>query len=132
MDMYCKCGSIDRARELFDQYLPELDCIAYSTMMKAYLVANQPNQVLDLFKQLQSTPISPDVSLYLHVISAGKELGQPEQAEFIHRSIPSYIIEKNVSIQKALIDMHRKCSNLEEAQRLSRLLKQNDRKGIKE
>ncbi|UJR37155.1 hypothetical protein I4U23_029865 [Adineta vaga] len=126
MDMYCKCNLIDRARELFDQHLPKLDHVAYSALMKAYLTKNQPDQVLSLFNQLQSSSISPDVSLYLHVINAVKQLGVSHQAENIHRSIPSYIIEKNLSIQMTLIDMHTSCSNFDEAQRLYRLLKRKE------
>jgi pentatricopeptide repeat protein len=96
MNMYCNCGSIDRARELFNQLLPVVDHITYSTLMKAYLSINQPLQVLNLFKQLQSSPsISPDTILYLNLINACKQLGLRYQAEMIHRLIPSNIIEKN-------------------------------------
>jgi pentatricopeptide repeat protein len=125
--MYCNCGSIDRARELFNQLLPVVDHITYSTLMKAYLSINQPLQVLNLFKQLQSSPsISPDTILYLNLINACKQLGLRYQAEMIHRLIPSNIIEKNLTLQSHLIDMHAHCLHLNEADRLFSLLKQRD------
>ncbi|CAF1220200.1 unnamed protein product [Adineta steineri] len=128
IDMYCNCGSIDRARKLFDQLLPIADHITYSILMKAYLSINQPTQVLSLFHQLQSSSssISPDAVLYLHVINACQQLGLPHQAENIHRAIPSFIIEKNLSVQTALINMHSHCLQVNEAYRLFSLLKQKD------
>jgi pentatricopeptide repeat protein len=126
MDMYCNCGSIVRARELFNQFLPIVDHVAYSTLMKAYLSVNQPIEILDLFKQFQSSSIPSDSVFYLNIINAGNQLGLRHQAEYIHRSIPSNMIEKNLSLQTSLIDMHAHCLQLNEADRLFQLLKQKD------
>jgi pentatricopeptide repeat protein len=126
MDMYCKCGSIDRARELFNQLISTVDHVAYSILMKAYLSLNQPVQVLSLFEQAQSSSITSDKILYLNLIHACNQLGLIHQAEHIHRSIPSYIIEKNIQLQVNLIDMHAHCLHLNEAYRLFSLLKQKD------
>jgi pentatricopeptide repeat protein len=126
MNMYCNCGSIDRAREIFDRFLPIVDRVAYSTIMKAYLANNQPAQVLSLFHQLQSSSVSPDPLLYLNVIHACRQLGLAHEAENIHRSIPPHVIEKSPAIQMALIDMHANCSQLPEADRLLRLLEQKE------
>ncbi|CAF3475780.1 unnamed protein product [Rotaria sordida] len=124
MNMYCNCGSIDRARELFNQLLPIVDNVAYSTLMKTYLSINQPVEVLNLFKQLQSSSILPDSFIYLNIINACNQLGLMHQAENIHRIIPSYIIERNLSLHSGLIDMHAHCLHLNEAYRLFNLLKQ--------
>ncbi|CAF4733107.1 unnamed protein product [Rotaria sp. Silwood1] len=126
MNMYCNCGLIDRARELFNQFLPIVDHVAYSILMKSYLSINQPLEVLGLFEKLQSSSISPDSFIYLHIINACNQLGLMNQAEKIHRSIPSYIIERNLSLIIGLIDMHAHCLHLNEADRLFNLLKQKD------
>ncbi len=129
--MYCNCGMMDHAQEFFNEVFPNVDHITYSTLMKAYLSINQPLKVLNLFKQLQSsTSISPDLILYGNVINACYQLGFPSQAEEIHRLIPSNIIEKNVSLQINLIDMHAHCLNLNEAHRLFNLLKQKDNNSL--
>ncbi|CAF4076103.1 unnamed protein product [Rotaria sp. Silwood2] len=126
MNMYCNCGSIDRARELFNQLLPIVDHVAYSILMKTYLSINQPLKVLDLFEQLQLSSISPDSFIYLNIINACNQLGLIHQAEKIHRSIPSYIIERNHALLIGLIDMHAHCLHLNESYRLFNLLKQKD------
>ncbi|CAF3454928.1 unnamed protein product [Rotaria sp. Silwood1] len=126
MNMYCNCGLIDRARELFNQFLPIVDHVAYSILMKSYLSINQPLEVLGLFEKLQSSSISPDSFIYLNIINACNQLGLMNQAEKIHRSIPSYIIERNHSLIIGLIDMHAHCLHLNEADRLFNLLKQKD------
>jgi len=130
MDMYCNCGSIIRARELFNQLLPIVDHVAYSTLMKAYLSVNQPVEILNLFKQFQLSSISSDSIFYLNIIHAGYKLGLIHQAEYIHRSIPSNMIEKNLSLQINLIDMHSHCLHLNEADRLFNLLKEKDKNSL--
>lgn len=126
MDMYCHCGSITRARELFHRLIPFVDHVAYSTLMKTYLSLNQPIEVLDLFKQFQAASIPADVMFYSNVINAGNQLSLKHQAEYIHRSIPIEMIERNPSLQSKLIDMHAHCSYLDEADRLFRLIKHKD------
>jgi len=126
MDMYCNCHSIDRARQLFNQQLPSVDHIAYSTLMKAYLSIDQPVQVMELFKQFQRSSLQFDFVFCSNLIQAGKRLGLANQAEFIHRSIPSDLIETNPLLVNQLIDMHAHCAHLNEAHRLFELLKQKD------
>lgn len=130
MDMYCNCGSISRARELFNQSFPTVDHIAYSTLMKAYLSNNQPIEILDLFKQFQSLSLSADSIFYLNIIHAGYKLGLIHQAEYIHHSIPSSMIEKNLLLQINLIDMHAHCLHLNEAYRLFNLLKEKNKNSL--
>ena len=124
--MYCRCGSIHRARQLFDQLLPSIDHVTYSTLMKTYLSLDQPVEVLQLFNQFQVSSIPSDAFFYLNIINAGNQLGLMHQAKLIHRSIPEQMIEKNFSLQTNLIDMHAHCGQLDEAYRLFDLLKQKD------
>ena len=126
MNMYCNCDSIDRARELFNQLLSIVDHVAYSTLMKAYLSLDQPVEILSLFDQFQSSPISPHVIVYLNTINPCNRLGLMHQVENIHRSIPSHIIEKDPSLLIALVDMHAHCLHLHEAYQLFKLLKQKN------
>ena len=126
MNMYCKCGSLDRARALFNQFIAVVDHVSYSTLMRAYLRANQPLQVLSLFEQLRSSSISADPILYMDIIQACQHLALPQQAEQLHRSIPSFLIERDRQLQLNLIEMHAHCSHLDEASRLFHLLKDKD------
>ncbi len=128
--MYCNCGSINHARQLFNQLLSIVDHVAYSTLIKAYLRLNQPVEILNLFKQFQSSSISSDSIFYLNIINAGTQLGLIHQAKYIHRSIPSSMIEKNLSLQIHLIDMHAHCLHLNEAYRLFNLLKEKDNNSL--
>ena len=124
MDMYCKCGSLERARELFNRYASSMDRVAYSTLMKTYLTVDQPLQVLALFDQLRSTSITPDAVLFANVIRAGSRLGLPKQAETILHAIPSHVIEKHGQLQENLITMCVQCSRMEDAVRLFHQSKQ--------
>lgn len=126
MNMYCACGSLNKAREIFDQNRSLVDHIAYSTLMKAYSTHFQPVQVLKLFDQCESSSISSDSLLYSHVIQACRQIGLPHQAEQLHRSIPSETIEQNPTLQTQLIDLHSHSGQLVEARRLFDLMSKKD------
>ena len=126
MDMYCACGSLAQARQMFEQNRSLLDHVAYSILMKAYLVNYQPVEVLHLFEQCQSSSISLDSLLYSYVIQASRRIGLPRQAEQLHRSIPPELIERNLSLKIQLIDLHSHCGQLAEAQRLFHLIREKD------
>lgn len=126
MSMYCACGSVDRAHEIFDQIFPAGDHVTYSTLMKAYLSVNQPAKVLHLYDKVSSSSIVPDSVLYSCVIDATSRIGLMHQSEYVHRSIPSHIIEYHRSLTTGLIDMHAHCSQLNEAERLFHLLNKKD------
>ncbi|CAF3866526.1 unnamed protein product [Rotaria magnacalcarata] len=130
MNMYCNCGSIDRAQELFNQSLPIADRIAYTSLMKTYLSINQPTQVLRLFEQSKSSSIKSDPIFYLNVINASNQLGLMNQAENIHRSTPSHMIAYSLLLVRGLIDMHSHCLHLTEAHRLFSLLEQKDNNSL--
>jgi hypothetical protein len=124
--MYCACNSLERARLLFDRFIPMFDQIAYSVLMKAYLSSNQPFEVLLLFDRFQPRSVKLDCIFYNNILHACRRLGLPRQAEQIHREIQSSITRHDLSLQINLIEMHANCSQLSEATRLFHLLKLTD------
>lgn len=95
-------------------------------MMKAYLSIDRPVEVIELFKEFQRSSLRFDSVLCSILLQTGKRLGLANQAEFIHRSIPADLIEKNPLLVNQLIDMHAHCGHLTEAHRLFNLLEQKD------
>ncbi|KAI3934228.1 hypothetical protein MKW92_034363, partial [Papaver armeniacum] len=116
---YAKSGYMDSARFLFDS-MPERNIIAWTAMINGYAQNGRPNEALELFRGMEKARIKPEAVTMTGVISASAQLGGTELANWIGSYVDREGIERNEKILTALIDMHAKCGNMEEACRLFR------------
>ncbi|KAI3917986.1 hypothetical protein MKW98_000220 [Papaver atlanticum] len=116
---YAKSGYMDSARFLFDS-MPERNIIAWTAMINGYAQNGRPSEALELFRGMEKARIKPEAVTMTGVISASAQLGGTELANWIGSYVDREGIERNEKILTALIDMHAKCGNMEEACRLFR------------
>jgi pentatricopeptide repeat protein len=57
--MYCKCGSIDEARDAFQEIL-EKDVVSWNTMIHGYARHGFGEEALTVFELMKTTGIRPD------------------------------------------------------------------------
>ncbi|KAF6149569.1 hypothetical protein GIB67_003717 [Kingdonia uniflora] len=108
---YTKNGFVDLARVLFDS-MPEKNLVSWTAMITGYAQNRRPNEALGLFRGM---PIKPDAVTMTSVISAASQLGGSELANHIGSYVDREGIERNDIVLTALVDMHAKCGNMEEA-----------------
>ncbi|OVA20561.1 Pentatricopeptide repeat [Macleaya cordata] len=113
IDMYGKYS----ARVLFDS-MPERNLVSWTAMITGYAQNGRPNEALELFRGMEKARIKPDAVTMTGVISASAQLGGLELANWIGSYVDRERIERNDKVLTALIDMHAKCGNMEEACRL--------------
>ncbi|KAI3882022.1 hypothetical protein MKW92_050083 [Papaver armeniacum] len=111
---YAKSGYMDSARFLFDS-MPERNIIAWTAMINGYAQNGRPSEALELFRGMEKARIKPEAVTMTGVISASAQLGGTELANWIGSYVDREGIERNEKILTALIDMHAKCGNMEEA-----------------
>ncbi|KAI3902750.1 hypothetical protein MKW92_009491 [Papaver armeniacum] len=116
---YAKSGYMDSARFLFDS-MPERNIIAWTAMINGYAQNGRPSEALELFRGMEKARIKPEAVTMTGVISASAQLGGTELANWIGSYVDREGIERNEKILTALIDIHAKCGNMEEACRLFR------------
>ncbi|MCL7038860.1 hypothetical protein MKW94_000476 [Papaver nudicaule] len=114
---YAKNGFVDSARFLFDT-MPERNLFAWTAMINGYAQNGRPSEALELFRRMEKARIKPVAVTMTGVISASAQLGGTELANWIGSYVDREGIEKNEKVLTALIDMHAKCGNMEEACRL--------------
>ncbi|XP_022145703.1 pentatricopeptide repeat-containing protein At2g37310 [Momordica charantia] len=83
--LYAKCGSLDYARELFEE-MPEKDEVTYGSMISGYMVHGSVNQAMDLFQELKK----PALSTWNAVISGLVQNNQQDGVLDIFRAMQSH------------------------------------------
>lgn len=122
---YCKGGLVQNARELFDK-MPSKNLVAWTAMINGYAQTGRPKAALALFRDLEAAGIEPDGATMVGVISAVSQIGSTELAGWVGAYVDRKKIERNVKVLTALVDMHAKCGNIEQALSAFREIPQPD------
>jgi pentatricopeptide repeat protein len=59
IDMYAKCGSIEKARELFDK-MHQRDVVSWTAMIAGYAMHGCGKEALKLFEQMKHSGMNPE------------------------------------------------------------------------
>lgn len=114
VDMYAKCGRVDKARELFDQMLCR-DVVTWSAMISGYNQGNRCREALELFHKMQITNVDPNEVTMVSVLSSCAVLGALETGKWVHSYMKRKQMQVTVSLGTALVDFYSKCGCIENA-----------------
>ena len=121
LDMYCKCGCLDVAREIFDG-LPKKNVICWTSMVSGYVSSgmldearmlfdkslvkdivlwtamingyvqfNHVDEAMRLFQQMQKFKIKPDKFTVVALLTGCAQVGALEQGKWIHEYMNEHI-----------------------------------------
>jgi hypothetical protein len=93
-------------------------------MINGYAQTGQP--ALALFRELEAAGIDPDAATMVRVIFAALQMSSAELAGWIGAYVDRKKIERNEKVLTALVDMHAKCANVEQALSAFREIPQPD------
>eukprot|EP01018_Ginkgo_biloba_P002504 Gb_20571 [translate_table: standard] len=117
MDMYAKCGSIQKARNLFDNMYPG-NVVSWNTMIAGYAQNGQSLETLKLFRRMQLAGVKPNPKTLASVLPVCANLAGIEQGKEIHEEIIRSGYQADVFLQNALVDMYSKCGSIEKARNI--------------
>lgn len=145
MDMYIKCGSLDRAQRIFDNMenktivscttmvvgyarsgllsaarklfdeMLEKDVVPWNAIIGGYVQAKCSKEALALFHEMQASGVKPDEVTLVYCLSACSQLGALDVGIWIHHYIEKHKLYLNVALGTALVDMYAKCGNITKA-----------------
>ncbi|XP_057816435.1 pentatricopeptide repeat-containing protein At2g13600 [Cryptomeria japonica] len=148
VDMYAKCGSVHKARELFDKIpqknvvswtamitgyaqngaldealkifkeMPGPDIISWNAMVAGYAQNGFVDKAIETFKQLQMVGLMPNSTTFASILSACAKVGALEQGMDIHQSIVKTGFSPDIVVASALVDMYAKCGRIHKAREL--------------
>ncbi|XP_072956929.1 pentatricopeptide repeat-containing protein At4g13650-like [Typha angustifolia] len=121
IDMYAKCGEVERSWRVFDQ-TPDKDVVSWTSMLTC-LANSDRHQFWDvafnLFKSMIGTkiwPVGMTFSSLLRIFDEPKKLRQGKQ---VHGYMMKLGVEVDHLLGSALIAMYGKCGGVDEVVRLS-------------
>ncbi|XP_047327970.1 putative pentatricopeptide repeat-containing protein At3g11460, mitochondrial [Impatiens glandulifera] len=115
LTMYARCGSIESARNLFDN-MEKKELLSWNAMVSGYAQNGLATNVLDLYHEMELLRIKPDPVTFVGVLSSCANLGAKQIGLKVEHQIESSGFQSNMFLKNALINMHARCGNLAKAQ----------------
>ncbi|KAF9685506.1 hypothetical protein SADUNF_Sadunf03G0061700 [Salix dunnii] len=156
LDMYCKCGCLSVAREIFDgmphknvicwtsmvsgyvnygeldkarelfDRSPVRDVVLWTAMINGYVQFNHFDKAVALFQEMQIQRVKPDKFVLVALLTGCAQMGALEQGTWIHGYIDEKGIPVDAVVGTSLIEMYSKCGCIEKALRVFCGLREKD------
>eukprot|EP01018_Ginkgo_biloba_P025844 Gb_04234 [translate_table: standard] len=118
VDVYCKSGSADDAREMFDK-MPERNVVSWNAMMAGYAQNGLGKAAIQLFEQMLRVDIKPTHITFIAVLSACSHAGLLEEGQRYFDSMHrDHCITPNAEHYACMIDLLGRAGLLDEAENL--------------
>ncbi|CAN4104504.1 unnamed protein product [Withania somnifera] len=118
LDMYCKCGNLEDAHQIFTQMV-EKDVISWSTMIIGYAQNGFSRKALELFKEMKVSGIRPNYITVLGVLFACSHAGLVEDGQYYFHSMKKLFgIEPGREHYGCMVDLLGRSGKLDEAVKL--------------
>ncbi|CAA7406809.1 unnamed protein product [Spirodela intermedia] len=114
IDMYCKCGSIERARKVFDG-MPHRDVVAWSAIIAGYGLHGRGHEALHLFEQMKLSGVAPNDVTFLAALSACGHAGLVEEGQRLFACMGVHGVVPRRRHYACAVDLLARAGRLEEA-----------------
>eukprot|EP00250_Pteridium_aquilinum_P018648 c24150_g3_i1 orf=135-2882(-) len=115
MDMYVKCGWLERAQEVFDK-LPVRDVVTWNSLIAGYAKHERGKEALQIYERMRLEGVTPNAVTFVGSLKACGSIGDGEKGQCIHADFDREGLGGNdLVIGNALVDMYAKCNALSEA-----------------
>ena len=117
IDMYAKCGSMERAEAVFSK-MPRRDVISWTSMIVGYAINGEGEEALLAFRKMVAEKNEPNSVTFLGVLSACDHAGLVEEGKSLYNIMCQYYhIEPKIEHCGCMVDMLARAGMLEEAYR---------------
>ncbi|KAI5067616.1 hypothetical protein GOP47_0018144 [Adiantum capillus-veneris] len=114
VDMYCKCGLLMEAREVFDE-LPARDVVSWNTIIAGYSEQGLGEEALDAVQEMESEGVQLDVYMSVSCLKACGSIGATGLGQELHSENVKKANEVVPFVQNTLVDMYGKLGNMADA-----------------
>lgn len=101
-DMFIKCGDVTNAESLFHKM--QRSIASYGNLMKLYNIMRKPNKTLELYEELRTEGIKPDLIASILIVNACSQIAILDICQPIVSEIPKDFLRHRF-IATALVDM---------------------------
>ncbi|KAL2496661.1 Pentatricopeptide repeat-containing protein [Forsythia ovata] len=105
IDMYCKCGNVEMARQMFET-VPRKGLPCWNSMMLGLALNGFEDEVIQLFSRLESSHLEPDSVSFICVLTACNHSGQVDKArEYFSSMKETYKIQPSIEHYGCMVDV---------------------------
>ncbi|KAK4777937.1 hypothetical protein SAY87_018124 [Trapa incisa] len=117
IDMYAKCGSILRARDVFhNNYLNDRDLATWNAMISGYAQNGLAKEVFATLRQLLDEGLTPNCITVASILPACNLIGSLGFGKQVHGFSIRQLLHQNVFVGTALVDMYSKLGIIKDAE----------------
>ncbi|KAF5441973.1 hypothetical protein F2P56_037067 [Juglans regia] len=125
IDMYCKCGSIEKALQTFVA-TPKRGLSCWNSMIFGLAMNGCEEEAIHLFSKLQSKNLKPDYVTFLGVLTACNHSGMVDKASYYFSLMTNtYKIKPSTKHYNCMVDVLCRAGLIEEAEELIRSMPVN-------
>lgn len=115
VDMYAKCGNINRARMVFDK-MPQKDVVTWNSMIRALALNGFAKDAIRLFERMKEQNFKPTDITFLAVLTACTHAGFVDLGLRIFNCIKlEHNIDPEIEHYACVVDLYCKAGRLKEA-----------------
>ncbi|KAM7463210.1 hypothetical protein LguiA_031331 [Lonicera macranthoides] len=118
IDMYCKCGRLDKAIEVFNG-LPKKGISSWNCMIGGLAIHGKGKAAIELLKEMERERIGPDYITFVNILSACAHSGLVDEGRhYFHIMNTVYGIDPGMEHFGCMVDLLGRAGLLEEARKL--------------
>ncbi|KAH7280949.1 hypothetical protein KP509_36G022000 [Ceratopteris richardii] len=110
-DLYCMCGSVDDACQLFDM-MSERNVVLWSTILSLGVKHRYDKEVLSMFQMMQMEGIEPNEVTYTLVLISSANMCNLDFGKYLHMELSKRGYDLDTFTGNTLVDMYAKCGSL--------------------
>ncbi|KAG2398218.1 hypothetical protein LR48_Vigan08g207500 [Vigna angularis] len=115
IDMYAKCGFVDKAYSVFVSMSCKKSLVTWNTMIMALAMNGDANQALELLDKMAADGVDPDAVSYLGALCACNHAGLVEEGVRLFDMMKGYGVKLNVKHYGSVVDLLGRAGRIKEA-----------------
>ncbi|KAF3643898.1 Pentatricopeptide repeat-containing protein [Capsicum annuum] len=125
VDMYGKCGFLDKAKEIFEQ-IPAKSLVSWNSIISGYSLRGDSKSCIELLQRMNNENMKPSPVTLSSLLMACSKSGQLQHGKFLHAYIIRNNIGSDVFLNASLLDLYLKCGRVETAQNIFSKISKNN------
>ncbi|QCD88967.1 pentatricopeptide repeat-containing protein At1g34160 [Vigna unguiculata] len=115
IDMYAKCGFVDKAYSVFVSMSCKKSLVTWNTMIMALAMNGDGNKALELLDKMAVDGVVPDAVSYLAALCACNHAGLVEEGVRLFDMMKGYGVKLNVKHYGSVVDLLGRAGRIKEA-----------------
>lgn len=129
IDLYAKCGNIDKAYNLFNG-LQKRDIVSYTAMILGCGINGRAKEAIELFEEMMDVDIIPNLVTFTGILTAYNHVGLVEEGYHCFMSMQRHGLVPSQDHYSIVVDLLGRAGRLEEAHELIKRMPMQPHAGV--